>query len=142
MRVFLDTNILISAILFPGSRVADFLRVAIERHTMVLSSFVLEELYEVFGQKFAENILDLEEFLNDFAYDLIHTPRNIDSGKYPEIRDIDDLPIIASAILGDCDFLVTGDKDVLSVRLERPRILSPAEFMDMGDDDMFEDPGE
>ena len=131
MRVFLDTNILISAILFPKSHVAAFLRAAVERHTIVLSTYVLEELYEVFGQKFPSNISDLEQFLTDFSYDLIHTPKHVDSSKYPEVRDPDDLPIIASAILGDCDYLVTGDKDLLAVGLRRPQILSPAEFVDL-----------
>lgn len=134
MRVFLDTNILISAILFPKSHVAAFLRAAVERHSIAISTYVLEELYEVFEQKFPSNIADLEQFLADFSYDLIHTPKNLDSVKYPEVRDPDDLPIIASAILGDCDYLVTGDKDLLAVALSRPKILSPAQFIDLADD--------
>lgn len=129
MRLFLDTNIVISAILFPDSLVGGFVRNAVERHTIVFSSHVIDELYKVFELKFKKHLTDLEAFLTDFSYDLVHTPRNLNPKKYPQVRDPDDLPIIASAMLGDCDYLITGDKDILAVELERPRIVTAAAFM-------------
>lgn len=44
------------------------------------------------------------------------------------IRDRKDLPVIQSAIALDCDILLSGDKDLTSVSMERPMILSPREF--------------
>ena len=129
MRLFLDTNIIVSAILFPDSHVAHFIRHAVERHTVVLSSYVIDELYKVFELKFRSHVSDLDAFLTDFSYDLVHTPRNLNPGKYPQVRDPDDVPIIASAILGDCDYLISGDKDILAVKLERPRTVAVASFM-------------
>lgn len=129
MRLFLDTNIIISAILFPDSLVGGFLRYAVERHIIVLSSYVIDELYKVFELKFKKHLSDLEAFLTDFSYDLVHTPRNLNPNKYPKLRDPDDVPIIASAMLGDCDYLISGDKDILAVELERPRIVTAASFM-------------
>lgn len=129
MRIFLDTNLIVSAILFPDSQVAEFLRLAVERHTIVLSSYVIDELYEVFDLKFKEHLSDLEAFLTDFSYDLVHTPRSLSPSAYPQVRDTDDLPVVVSAILGDCDYLISGDKDILAVELERPRIVTAASFM-------------
>lgn len=128
MRLFLDTNVLVSAVLFPKSPVAQFLERAIEHHTIVISSFVIEELYGVFDEKFSDHIVDLEAFLSELSYELIHFPRYVDRSQYPYVRDEDDLPIIASAIIGDCDYLITGDKDILAVGLERPVVLTPGEF--------------
>ena len=128
MRLFLDTNVLVSAIVFPNSQTAAFLARAIERHTIVISSYVVEELHEVFHQKFPAHLPALETFLSEFSYELIYIPREIETSGIPDIRDPDDLPILVSAIMGDCDYLITGDKDILEIELERPMILSPKEF--------------
>ncbi len=128
MRLFLDTNVLISAIVFPNSQTAAFLARAIERHTIVISSYVVEELHEVFHQKFPSHLPALETFLSEFSYELVYIPREIETSGIPDIRDPDDLPILVSAIMGDCDYLITGDKDILEIELERPMILSPKEF--------------
>lgn len=138
MRLFLDTNVLISAIAFPNSQTAAFLSRAIERHTIVISSYVIEELHEVFRQKFSLHLPALKTFLSEFGYELVYTPREIEKSELPEIRDPDDLPIIVSAIMGDCDYLITGDKDILEIELERPTILSPKEFEAI-DCDQFDD---
>jgi predicted nucleic acid-binding protein len=76
---------------------------------------------------------DVESFLMSFSYSLIHTP-TID--KTPDIlgditiRDKNDQPILASAIAADVDILITGDKDFKALSIERPEIMTIAEFMD------------
>lgn len=138
MRLFLDTNVLVSAIMFPNSQTAGFLARAVEQHIIVISSYVIEELHEVFRQKFNSHLSALETFLSEFSYELVYTPGEIETSGLPEIRDPDDLPIIVSAIVADCDYLITGDKDILEIELERPIILSPKEF-EAVDGDQFED---
>lgn len=44
MRIMLDTNVLISMIIFPGKRFMQMLECITQKHTLVLSSFVVEEL--------------------------------------------------------------------------------------------------
>ncbi len=44
MRIMLDTNVLLSVLLFPGERMDRMMRYIIENHRLVLSSFVLDEL--------------------------------------------------------------------------------------------------
>lgn len=44
MRIMLDTNVLLSAILFPSERMNRMMRCIFEEHRLVLSSFVVDEL--------------------------------------------------------------------------------------------------
>lgn len=60
MRLFLDTNVIISAMLFPNGRVAVFMREAIENHTVVIGEYVVQELRSVFRRKFPERVADLK----------------------------------------------------------------------------------
>jgi predicted nucleic acid-binding protein len=45
------------------------------------------------------------------------------------LRDNDDLPVLASAILENVDILLTGDKDFAELSLKHPLILPPAQFV-------------
>lgn len=47
------------------------------------------------------------------------------------VRDPADNYLLAAAVAGDADYLVTGDKDLLVLRdhLDRPRIVTMAEFV-------------
>mgnify|MGYP002555244531 FL=1 len=48
----LDTNVLISALLFPGSKMDTLMNCIFTRHQLVLSSYVVEELKNVVKRKF------------------------------------------------------------------------------------------
>jgi len=82
----------------------------------------------VVKRKFPGKMRALELFLSEFSYELLLTPAVLPQG-LPSIRDANDLPILASAIMGDVDLLLTGDKDFDAVDVERPAILSPTKFM-------------
>ena len=129
MRVMIDTNIFISAILFPGSLPAELVEKVLEKHTLVLCSQIIEELHEVFNRKFKNKKEELEKFLTHLSYELVYTPEKIDEEKYPKIRDEKDLPILASAILADLDYFVTGDKDFFDLDIDRPKIITAKEFI-------------
>ena len=45
------------------------------------------------------------------------------------IRDIKDRPILRAAIMVKADIVITGDKDFLESGIERPLILTPAQFV-------------
>jgi AbrB family looped-hinge helix DNA binding protein len=49
--------------------------------------------------------------------------------EYPNIRDIDDLPVLANAIESEVDLLITGDKDFEDVIIEKPRIMKHREYI-------------
>lgn len=47
-----------------------------------------------------------------------------------EIRNIKDYPVLYTAIVENIDILITGDKDFADVDVEKPDIMTPAEFME------------
>jgi hypothetical protein len=54
----------------------------------------------------------------------------IDESQHPGVRDANDLPIAASAILEDVDALVSGDADFAPPKMEHPEISTPKGFED------------
>ena len=131
MRILIDTNIALSAILAPDGYTADVLKVAIrDEHTICLCTFSIDELRIVVKRKFPGKMPALELFLSEFSYELLLTPAVMPQN-LPPIRDVNDLPILASAIMGDVDLLLTNDKDFDAVDVVRPAILSPTKYMEL-----------
>ena len=52
MRIMLDTNVLISVLLFPGSKMNAMMNYIFTHHQLVLSSYVVDELKSVVRRKF------------------------------------------------------------------------------------------
>ena len=129
MRIMIDTNILISAILFPDSTPSKLVEEVLENYNLVLCSQIIDELHKVFNRKFENQIPNLEKFLSQLGYGLVYTPLNFDQSDYPNLRDKQDLPILVSAILGGIDYLVTGDKDFFEVETDKIEIISAREFL-------------
>jgi hypothetical protein len=76
----------------------------------------------------SDSDVGLDEFFGDIAYTLLETP-DIIGAPLLQIRDSDDYLILYTAIIGQVDVLVTGDKDFFDVTVDRPEILSPIDFM-------------
>ena len=131
MRVFVDTNIIISAILFPNAKVAKVFSHLIEKHTVIIASYIKEECKEVFEKKFPLKKEQLNIFFNGIRFEEFKTPEKIDEKKYPKIRDIKDLPVLVSAILSDSDILITGDKDFEDIKIDKPLIFTPAAYFEL-----------
>ncbi len=129
MRVMIDTNVLVSALLFPSSQMSELLDKLIDEHEIVLCSHIIDELHRVFDDKFHHKKKVLERFPTKCPFEYFYTPLAIDAEYYPNIRDKDDLPILVSAILADVDVILTGDNDYFSVEMDRPEVLRPVDFL-------------
>ncbi|MFH1764818.1 MAG: putative toxin-antitoxin system toxin component, PIN family [Gemmatimonadota bacterium] len=126
MKVFLDTNVLVSAFAARGL-CADVLRVVLAEHEMVIGSTVLAELTRVLQKKLglppatvqrAEAFLGREAVLVELA-----PPVSV------EIRAEGDAPILAEAVAGGAEVLVTGGRDLLDIADDALLpILSPRAF--------------
>ena len=125
----LDTNILVSLLLFPNQRMNHMMEVILSSHKLVLSSFVVEELKAVVQRKFPAKAAVVDDLLAKMSFDLVYTPEQINE-KLFYIRDEKDYPVLYTAMIEDVDILITGDKDFAEIELKRPEILTPAEFMD------------
>lgn len=44
--------------------------------------------------------------------------------------EMKDYPVLYTAIIEEVDILVTGDKDFSDIDIEKPEIMSPAQFME------------
>lgn len=129
MRILLDTNILISFLLFPSSITQEVIIDIACHHTIVLCSYVIEELRDVCQKKFPTKCHAIETFLKKANYEYIETP-TLDSGTYLDlsIRDPFDLPILITALDAEVDILLTGDKDFHNVKNIDFKILTLSEY--------------
>lgn len=131
MRIMCDTNVLISGMLFPDSVPGKVLREIARRDALVLPTCVVEELRRVFQNKFPEKIEALDRYLERKEFEVFVTPRDFSRVDMPKIRDENDEPVLASAILAVVDFLITGDKDFMNVEIDRPIVLTPTAFLEL-----------
>ena len=129
MRVMLDTNILISAIVFQSKALSDMIHLIADRYALVLCSYVIDELHEVVDDKFSSKKDDVERFLLELPFEFIYTPKIVSPQDMVAMRDKDDEKVLYSAMIADVDVLITGDKDFYAVDIDRPEILSPSDFV-------------
>ena len=111
MRVFLDTNVLVSAFLARGL-CADLFRLVLIEHTLVTSEVVLTELQDVLSRKDrlpAPQIAAIQAFLRDQPVG----PRPAQTLQLGLV-DPDDEWVVASAVLVDADLFVSGDQGFLA----------------------------
>lgn len=125
MKVFLDTNVLASAMFGSGLCVQLFDRL-IERGAAVMTTpQVLHELRRVGRDKFRVPEPDLSELLDWLGNRLVV----VADGSADEVADCpdpDDAPILHGALLAGAHWFVTGDKALLVLeRLEGMPILNP-----------------
>jgi len=129
VRVFLDTNVLVSALATRGV-CADVLRVVLAEHTLVTSEVVLRELTRALRTRIrlpARAVDEVERFLRE--HEVVPQP----SAPSPlRIRDADDRWVLASAVDARADLLVTGDRDLLDVAADAPvKIVDPRAFWEL-----------
>ncbi len=129
----IDTNIFISAALFPKGRAAEALyKVLSAPYQPVVCDYVIDERHRKFRGKFPDRIVDLEAFLNESlpAFDIVSTPEAAVEAE-AKIRDPKDRPILRAALNAGAELFLTGDKDFLESSVEDPRIISVQTFLDM-----------
>ena len=128
MRVFLDTNVLVSAFTTRGL-CADVLRVVLRDHTLLTGEFNLRELRRVLRTRMAAPAPVVES-----AESLLREQVVIPVPEAPataDVRDPDDAWVLASALSGKADILVTGDRDLPALQSDAPlAILTPREWWD------------
>ena len=126
MRVLLDTNVLVASFLSRGNCAAVLQRCD-DRHDLVSSEALLKELHGVLVRKAR---IPAEEALQAVAL----LARNMavvapEPLKERVCRDADDDAVLAAALAGKCDCIVTGDGDLLALEeFEGIPIVSPTGF--------------
>lgn len=129
MRICLDTNVLIAAFATRGL-CADVLRVVLAEHELVVGEVMLVELRRTLASKFKLPV-DRIDAIQAVLTTVPIVPRPAAPSDLA-IRDATDRWILATAVSGSADVLVTGDEDLLVVAALSPvPILSPRAFWEM-----------
>jgi putative PIN family toxin of toxin-antitoxin system len=124
-RVLLDTNVIVSALLFPGSTPDRVLRLVLDEHDLVLTDWIIGELREVVLRKRPDLLPALEDLLTRIDPEI--APPGTSS---VSVADPADQPILDAAVSAEVDVLVSGDKHFLSLALDRPSIVTARAFLD------------
>ena len=121
----LDTNILISTILFNSYKIINYI---CDYHKLVLSTYILDELEYVTAKKFSDKMLSMYEFLSSLPYEIEYTPEYAFDNLNINLRDAKDIPVLYSALMSKVNILITGDKDFDDIVVEGLEILKPNDF--------------
>lgn len=117
MRVVLDTNVVLSALVFAGGALGP-LRGAWQsaRCVPLVSAVTVTELAQALAyRKFKLTAEEQRELLADYLpyATVVRMPAR--PPKTPDCRDPTDIPFLQLAVVGKADYLVTGDKDLLAL---------------------------
>lgn len=129
-RFVVDTNLLVSRLLLPGSASARVVRCAMERGTLLFSEDTLTELAEVLSRPKFVKYISTDE-VRQFLLLLYRIGEKVTvTRRVHACRDPKDDKFLELALNGLADAIVTGDKDLLEMNpyLGVP-ILSSAEFI-------------
>ena len=120
MQIMLDTNILISAVIFDGKieKLLNTLKKA--GNQLLVSDYVENEFKKKVHAKWADRA---KEIFAKYASLNLVSCKSTDQilGK---VRDEKDIPVLSDAIFHEVDILLTGDKDFLESEIKHPLIMS------------------
>ena len=131
MKIVLDTNVLISGLMYPDSVPGKIVTAWREAQFDVVCTLQqLQEIGRVLSYPKIQKVLQwgpetIERFLEQLLLrvELAEVDESVDE----RLRDPSDSPILAGLVASKADFLVTGDGDLLALK-DRFSIVTPAEF--------------
>ena len=126
MRVFLDTNVLVSAVATRGL-CADVLRESLVSHHLIVSATLIDELKSILHSKIGTP----KEIISDFVEVMTQDSILSENTKLTNININykDDILIPSTALNGNAELFVTGDKELLELgKIQSMRIVSPRKF--------------
>lgn len=118
LQVVLDTNVVLSALVFSQGRLAPLRHSwQSKQFTPLVSTATVKELMRVLAYpKFKLSPADQEELLADYLpyCTTVRIPAKL--SKIPECSDPFDIPFLQLALAGKAIYLISGDRDLLEVR--------------------------
>lgn len=134
MRVILDTSVVVSGMISPHGPPAQIIaRWLDDDFVLIYTPAMLAELEDVLNRAWLhKRLVHVPERIPDFLFavrmlgELVKGYVNVAG----QVRDPFDEMFLACAVLGKADYIISGDKDLLSLGAYRgTRIVTPAEFL-------------
>ena len=127
MRIAIDSSVLIAAHIRRAGVCAELLEDILLHHDLVISEFILRELTRKLGEKFefpARDVHQVTAFLRRVSILVIPTDLPPDL-----CRDPTDVPVLGTAIAGECSLLISVDRDLLDMReIREIPIIRPGDY--------------
>jgi len=136
VKVFLDSNVIISGLFSDKGTpriILDLLSLELPLLSAATGKYNIIEIERNLLKKMPAILPVYKKYLKMLNLEVIPLPSSADIKKLSGHISDKDIPVLASAINGNADFLVTGDKkDFSKLKCEYPfRILNPSEFLDI-----------
>jgi putative PIN family toxin of toxin-antitoxin system len=135
VRVVLDTNVLLAGLFWHGPPHALLEKVRSGELTMLCSPELLNELAEVLARpKFRSILARSKSSREDLVAEVRELGEVITPPPLPdsECRDRDDNHVLALAMAGHCDWIITGDEDLLVLlHYHQTAIVTPANALEL-----------
>jgi len=131
LKVVLDTNVLVSALLFKGE-LSKLLSLLKQRKCILLfSEETLNEIIRVLHYpKFALTEKEIDYLLQSEILSYAKIVETVLKFNKEACRDREDQKFLELAVSAKADYIISGDKDLLDLKkINKIRILSPNEFL-------------
>ena len=126
-KIVLDTNLIISALIFAGKPQQVYNLVLEKQIIGITSPILLAELTEVLTKKFNFELIRVEQLEKIIKK---HFKMVIPKQTVKILQDIDDNRVLEAAAEDKCNYIVTGDKDLLTLKtFQKTKILTPNDFL-------------
>ena len=128
MKIVFDTNVLLAAFISPSGRSHELVERCATLHKIICSEFIIGELRDKLLNKFERESSEVERAIALLRVRMqIVIPTPLDE---PVSRDSKDDPILGTAIAGEAERIITGDKDLLVLESYRGiKIMKPSDFL-------------
>jgi uncharacterized protein len=134
VRIILDTNVVISALLWRGTPYQLLQAICLRAEMRIFSTqALLEELTDVLTRPAAgKRLAAIGRTAREVIADFIEAIELVEPASVPRVvpADIDDDQVIAAAVAARADLVISGDRDLLSLGSHQDiAIVSPAEAL-------------
>lgn len=127
MRIALDSSVPIAAHISRAGVCAELLEDVLLHHELVTSKFILEELRRKLIEKFSFPAREADQvaaFLRRVA--IVVIPADLSP---KACRDPTDVPVLGTAVGGECSLLISVDRDLLDMQtFDEIPIVRPGEY--------------
>lgn len=126
-RVVLDSNILISAYVFGGKPESVFKLSLSEKLQGITSQSLITEFLDVLRKKFGVSQAEIMEIQNEMqeVFEIVYPTETLHI-----VKDEPDNRVLEAAVEGKCNYIITGDKGLLDLRLFKDiKIMTADQFL-------------